>query len=359
MTLAVFLGAAPYWRSSDGSAGDGLAIAEAHRAGPVIAVLPGEAVAVHFVTLPELAPAQALAAARLLAADVAGGGIAGTHVAIGARLADGTRPLALVDAALLRGWLGELAAAGIDPDAVVPEALLLPLPDGDAIAVHRAPGRWVLHGAGIATAAEPVLAAMLAGGRVQIEVTAPLPWDAAGAPRLPIDLRQGDFARVQRWRPSPARLRRLGWLAVASLACTVAAEAAATWRATVAADRAALQRADAARTVLPRGSDVSDPPAAVAARLAAIGGGGGFVAAATALSAAVERDPGASVTALGYTQGGGLVATIALPAGSGAATATALAAAAMRPGLLARAGVLRDDAGAAVFDLRLAPRPLQ
>ncbi len=383
MILAIHLGPSPHWQASDGSAGVGLAVPDAARTGRIVAIAPGEAVALHFVVLPDLAPAQTLAAARLLAADVAGGSLEGTHVAIGARLADGTRPLALVAAAVMRGWLADLAAAGLAVDALVPEPLLLPLPEGDAIAAHLTPTRWVLRGAGLATAAEPDLARLLVGERPLIAADAPLPWrrepidkrqdplpppcgegdsrspqgggrGQAVALPLPIDLRQGEFARVRRWRAQAARLRRLGWLAAASLAVFVAGEAAATWRASVAADRAALELADAARAALPRGSVITAPRADVAARLAALGGGSGFAGATAALEAALETEPRAAIVELAWSPAAGLVATIAAPP----ATAATLTAAVQRPGLAVRTGPVRSGSdGAPLFDLMIAGSP--
>ncbi len=171
---------------------------------------------------------------------------------------------------------------------------------------------------------------------------------------LPIDLRQGEFARVRRWRAQAARLRRLGWLAAASLAVFVAGEAAATWRASVAADRAALELADAARAALPRGSVITAPRADVAARLAALGGGSGFAGATAALEAALETEPRAAIVELAWSPAAGLVATIAAPP----ATAATLTAAVQRPGLAVRTGPVRSGSdGAPLFDLMIAGSP--
>jgi general secretion pathway protein L len=80
--------------------------------------------------LPALAPAQALAAARLLAADVSAGPVEALHVALGPVEPDGWRALALVDTTVMQGWMARLAMAGMTPDGMVPAPLLLPLLGG-------------------------------------------------------------------------------------------------------------------------------------------------------------------------------------------------------------------------------------
>jgi len=58
------------------------------------------------------------------------------HFAIGKRLPDSTRvPVAVVAKALLDQWLGELRAAGIEPDAVYADSELLPQNPGQAVAL--------------------------------------------------------------------------------------------------------------------------------------------------------------------------------------------------------------------------------
>lgn len=74
--------------------------------------------------------------------------IEGLHFAVGRRAADSPRvPVAVVSRALLDGWLADLAAAGLTPEAVYAESDLLPANPGQAVAVLegydaivRAPG---------------------------------------------------------------------------------------------------------------------------------------------------------------------------------------------------------------------------
>jgi general secretion pathway protein L len=88
----------------------------------VVAVVPGEATALHWLEVPAgLAPAQAIAAARLAAAEVSLQPISDMHVAVGAEGEEAMRPVAIVPALTMGGWLSKLQAAALDPDVVIPE----------------------------------------------------------------------------------------------------------------------------------------------------------------------------------------------------------------------------------------------
>ncbi|MFZ4687903.1 MAG: type II secretion system protein GspL [Polymorphobacter sp.] len=317
-----------------------------------IAVVPGDAVVLHWVELPVLTPAQGAAAARQLAADVSAAPIEATHVALGPVEADGWRALALVDSAIMHGWLARLAAAGVEADRMVPAPLLLPLPAADGVSVAEHQGQWLLRGARLALAAEPGLATLLVGDQVLHPVTL----ETGLAMRLAaplLDLRQGEFARLQLWRPAPARLRRLALLALALLVAVLGVQVAALLRHSFAADRMELQLADAARSVLPRGTIVTDPRAQVAARLASLGGdGAGLAQLAAPLLTAIEARPAVTLVSLGYAADTGMTATLAAPAADGEAIAAAMTAA----GLDATLGNARDDNGLALVDLMVRRR---
>ena len=103
---------------------DGMAFA-------VTGIVPGEAVTIHWLEVPgELAPAQAAAAARLLAAEVSAQPVGDLHVAVGRPEAGSDlRAVALVPALAMTNWLGRLQMLGFDPDRMIPDTLLLPVPD--------------------------------------------------------------------------------------------------------------------------------------------------------------------------------------------------------------------------------------
>jgi general secretion pathway protein L len=318
-----------------------------------IAVVPGEAVTLHWVDLPPLAPAQALAAARLLAADVSAGPVEALHIALGPVEADGGRALALVDAALMQDWLMQLESAGITPDRMVPAPLLLPVPDAGVTVMDD--GRlWQTRGPRLGFAAEPGLAKLLIGDIAvnRLDETAWL----AGLPAVTaaplLDLRQGRFSNTKRWQPDWRRLQRLAWGGLALLGVVLATEVAATWRFVVAADRAEARLDDAARQVLPRGTVVTDPRAQVAARAAQLGGSG-FGGLAAPLLTAIRDVPGVTLHSIEYAPGTGLVAVISVPApAEQAAIIAALAAA----GLDGQFGAARDSGGIPATELRVRAR---
>jgi general secretion pathway protein L len=322
-------------------------------AAETIAVVPGEAVTLHWVELPALAPAQALAAARLMAADVSAGPVETLHIALGPVEADGARALALVDAEVMAGWLARLAAAGVTPDHVVPAPLLLPVPEA-GVAVMDDGRMWWARGQRLGFAAEPGLARLLVGEAAVAPVD-----DAAWLAALPavlaapmLDLRQGRFSPVRRWQPDRRRLRRLAVAGLALLGIMLATEFAATWRYMVAADLAEARLDDAARQILPRGTVVTDPRGQVAAR-AVQAGGAGFHGLAGPLMTAVRDLPGVSFQSIEFTPATGLVVMMSVPAPpERAAIVAALAAA----GLEAQFGVAGEAGGVPQIELRVRSR---
>jgi general secretion pathway protein L len=343
--------------SGEGSSLDSLPPADPALAGAIIAVVPGDHVVLHWVELPVLAPAQAAAAARILAADVAATPIEDTHVALGRRGADGMAPLALVEHARMKGWLATLAAAGIDPDHVVPAPLLLPLPLIEAgVMVADAGGQWQVRGPHLAFAAEPSLAKMMIGTQ-PIHQLSDADWRAAlplALAALPIDLRQGEFTRILRQPIEKRQIRRVALLALALLAVLLSTQLAGLLRQTLAADSAETQLADAARATLPRGTIVTDPRAQVAARLAALGGDGpAFAALAAPLLTAMQGRSAIMLESITYTPQNGLVASLT---GGAPPDVDAIVAAIQAAGLEASAATPRDAGGKPLVDLSVRRR---
>jgi general secretion pathway protein L len=354
--LLIFLGHSPEpWLRLDATGvtarGDDAAQIPPGENERIVAVVPGEAIVLHWIELPRLAPAQAAAAARLLAADVAAGPIAATHVALGEPDGDGRRPLALVDDQLMRDWLARLAALGLAPDAIVPMPLLLPGSGG--VTVLTTGARVNARGPQLAFAAEADVAALILDGHVQhpIEIAAfeaALPETLATAP---VNLRQGRFAMRQNWQPGPQRVRRLGLLTAAAAALWLIAGAAGLLERQRAATRAETQLAEAAAAALPRGTIVTDPRGQVAARLAALGGGDRSLSAMTTQLMAVLRDrPATALRSLQYTSAGGLNAVVE---SAGPEDGAALARALSDTGVTAAAANPRLDGDKHVVDLTI------
>lgn len=279
---------------------------------PVVAVPPADAVTLHWAALPDRSPAQATAAARILAGEASAAPGAELHVAVGDDGGD-ERPIAVVEAGAMRGWLAMLAAAGVDPDAVVPAPLLLPRPAAGFARAELA-GAGVVRGTTSGFADEAGLTELVTGGEAprtlgRDELDAAL-FAAAATPVL--DLRQGPFARRRRAGIDWALVRRLAWLAVAILGVTLAITIVRVAKYSFAADALEAQAAQLAVTGLPRGETVTDADRQLAERLGVVRGPGlGFTSMAAAVFAAVRQTPGTEVTGLEFTPAGDLRLTVA------------------------------------------------
>ena len=192
--------------------------------------------------------------------------------AIGRRRGNGGTPVAAVSRSVLQGWIAELAAAGLDPQAIYPDISLMPENPGQTVlwlekerlavrrpgalpfAVELSPVREALVVAGVIadpleSTAEPkpkesaILYATredwvrvqgdfedlledFASLKVQLLADGPLPWLARGLGNPDaINLLQGEFSRTTdygaRWR----QWRMAAGLAAALLLIHVAAQA--------------------------------------------------------------------------------------------------------------------------------------
>ncbi len=320
----------------------------------VIAVAPGEAVTLHWVEMPDLAPAQAMAAGRLAATDVCAAPLTAAHVAVGVRDEEGYYPLAVTDAGLVAGWLARCALAGLDPDVIAPAPLLL-LPAEDGVVAAEAGELLLVRGSRLAFAAEPELAAMMIGEAVPAKVDSEA-FEAGLADALdalPVNLRQGVFAKVKPWQVDGKRLRRIAGFAALAVLLMLLVSLAQLFRYNIAADIAETSVATEARALLPRDADLYDPVTQVRAHMAAQGGAGGFSATAAALFAVLRDTPGAEVSSLRYDPAGGLSVAVATAQGGDLQVIQdRLRAAGYEP----TAGTLRNEAERAVTDISVRPR---
>ncbi|KAB7648991.1 type II secretion system protein GspL [Polymorphobacter fuscus] len=326
----------------------------------VVAVVSGVSVVVHWVELPALAPAQAAAAARLLAADVCGGAIASTHVALGDVDSEGTRPLALVDTRTMDDWLAILAAAGLDAVRIVPLPLLLPAASADAEGAHATllPIGDIGHVRGdrLAFSAELPLVDVMLADRTIIPIDAAR-FEASLSAMLATDvvnLRQGAFARKRRAPLDRRQLRRIAVTAVAAAGLWLGVEAATLLRDRFAADQIEQRAADAARAALPRGTAVDAPRAQVAARAARLGAAGsGFTQLAGPLLAGMRDQTATVLQSLKYAPDSGLAAAVEVRSPEARQQLTAIA---PGSGQTLTVGAPRDVAGTTVVDIVVRPR---
>lgn len=320
----------------------------------IVAVAPGADVAVHWVDLPDLSSAQAAAAARLLAADITAEPIDQLHVAVGRAGTDGGRAIALVSGARMAEWITGLQSLALDPDHVIPETLLIPAEGGGT-------RRWahgdmhLVRGDRVAFAAEPMIADALLDGTVidmdDAAVEAGLP---AALAWIPVDLRQGAFAKRRPWAIDWKLVRRMAWMTAGLFVLTMLIQAVLILRYTVAADDLERDVTVIARKALPRVERIANAPAQLAERLADLRGGGrGFSATAAALFAGVRDTANVELSALRYYRDGSLRATV------GAGTAGDIAALQQRieaQGFVASAGEARSGGGRQIAELTVRGR---
>lgn len=211
-----------------------------------ILVVPAEALRLLWLDLPAHSTAQAVAAARLMLQDHIARPDRDVHVAVGAAV-PGTpqRPVGVIDDARMRDWIQQAAQLGLRPTAVVPDCLLLDVPDDDGVQVCARDGLLLARGRTLALAAEADLVHRVIGERPLHRLTtderdARIAANARNVPAL--DLLQGAYA--QRDATVPRQRRRLRWLAAAvALSPCLVIGADATYHSLAA--RATEQRSDA------------------------------------------------------------------------------------------------------------------
>lgn len=277
----------------------------------IILVVPGTDVAIHWIELPSLAPAQALAAAKLMVADVAAEPADRLHVALGPPDDDGARAMALVSSARMALWLAQAQALGLDPDSVIPETLLLSPPPEGARVWARGPVS-VVRAPGVALAAEPDLARLAVPGEpVAIDDAAFEAGLADALATLPVDLRQGAFARKRQWKFDWSLARRLAKIAAGILVATLLIQIVLIVRYNLDAERLEREITGIARTALPRAANLPNPEAQLAERLAALRGGGlGFSATVGGLFTAVRDAANVELEAVQFDADGAARATV-------------------------------------------------
>jgi general secretion pathway protein L len=315
----------------------------------VVAIAPAEAMTIHVAELGALATQQARAAARLLVAETSVSPIETQHVAVGD--ADGAdRSVAVIGNGRIAAWLESLQAHGIDPDAILPAALLLPRPESGF--VRAAIGaETVLRGRSAAFAQEAGLTDLLVGDDPVEDVDPePLVLAALDAPEL--DLRQGEFAKRRRFRIDWPLVRRLAVLGGAIAAVTLLIAIVQTVRYGLAADRLDAEAQAVARTAVADAGP--DAAASLQAKLAARRGAGlGFSATAGAVLAAIQAVPNVELSSLTFDADGLLRATVLAP---GAAEAEALRARIRAVGLSVEATPFTSEGGRIRGEFRIGGR---
>ncbi|HTU13348.1 MAG TPA: type II secretion system protein GspL [Allosphingosinicella sp.] len=290
--------------------------------------VPGAAVTIHWLELaPDLAQAQAAAAAKLMLADASAEGLGDMHVAVG--LAErGLTPVALVPNALMADW-----TAG-DPDLIVPTPLLL-LPPEEGLARRDAGAVPDYRGQAAAFGVEPEIADLLIG-EAPVRVVAEADYEAGLTAALTppaLNLRQGAWARRRQWKVDASSARRVGWLVLALAVLSLVVLLVQTMRYSSAAR--AIEEA-AAATGRPAGAEA----------------GPRFTPLAAVLFASIQAVPNVELVRLDYRADGTLVATVT---GDTPATLQALRRQIETGGLQVQEGSAQPQGARATAELLLRP----
>lgn len=308
---------------------------------PLIVIAPGSSVTLARPELPVRGGARIAQVVPYAMEELLAGEVEQFHFAVGATDAAGGTLVAATRREELRSWIDALAAAGLDPLAIVPDTLCVPDNPGKTVVVIdsglllvRAPGALP-----VALDAEPLTEAFALAGlegddrHVQLyvsqqdwqqsremiealrEVTGSLdlqllpdgalPLLAAEAVRpATLSLMQGEFARRTGWRAEWQRWRLAAMLAAAAVLLYVGVNAYDLVRL-----HNEEQRLDAAieqvvGIAMPGVERIGDARAQVEQRLA--GGGaddqGGLLAQLAAVGGAMAGSPGPQVESLGWRE---------------------------------------------------------
>lgn len=201
----------------------------------VVALAPGEAVLLTEVVVPTRNPSKLRRALPYAVEERLVGDVADQHVVPGVPDRDGRVSAAVVARHRLSGWLDRLGGAGLEPEALYPESLALPLEDGHTVVLLEDGRSLVRTGAEAGFACEAELLPVLGAPREADGLTAyhtagaghPEPFPgrareldgpalgllARGVGRAGMDLLQGEYRPRRRVHAG----RRL-WAAAAGLA---------------------------------------------------------------------------------------------------------------------------------------------
>ena len=306
---------------------------------PLIVIAPGSSVTLGRPELPVKSGTRIAQVVPFAMEESLAGEVEQFHFAIGSTDEAGATLVAALRRDEFRGWLDALAAAGLNPQAIVPDTLCVPDNPGKIVAVIDS-GQLLVRAPGalpVALDAEPLTEAFTLAGlegedrHVQLyvsqrewqhsremietlrEVTGSvdlqilpdgaLPLLAAEAVRPEtLSLMQGEFARRTGWRAEWQRWRLAALLALAALVLHLGVRGYDLVR--LNAEQARLDAAieQAARIALPDVERIEDARAQVAQRLAGGGPGDadGLLAQLAAVGGALAGAPGPTVESLGW-----------------------------------------------------------
>jgi general secretion pathway protein L len=277
----------------------------------VVLVLRGPDVAIDWIELPPLTAPQAIAAARLAFAERSPSPMDQLHIAIG-EVHAGRRMTATIDADLLARWIAWAQEQGLDPDHIVPLPMLIAYGEGP-IRIWARHGLAYVRGHDQAFAIEAdLLPVLLEDAAVETmddaRFEAELP---AALIAVPVDLRQGRFARRREWRVDAGWMRRMRLYAIAAVILLACIPIARLARVAYDGHHFYAEAQRVARLALGRESLPEDPRVALRQRLTDLRGPGmGFSVGAGTVFGAVARTPNIELSGLTFDQSGMITANV-------------------------------------------------
>lgn len=285
---------------------------------PVLLVAPGVDVTAHWVKIEARSEAQARAAAVFALEDQLAEAKDSLHLALGPVLVGNERLALVASKAMIEAWLGGALARGYEAQALVPDYLLLPEPEGDGALGMKMGALLAVRARKLAFSAELTLARQVLGNRAlrliedAVQAQEMIAGNALVAPQ--VDLLQGSFARKQPRSgvgagPSPGLLLAL----VGALALLAPApDWAAGLRYHFAAQAANARTQALARQIAPDAPSSLDPVSLVRARLQAGAAPrvAGFAAISASVFGAIERANNVQLDSLAFAPDGALRATL-------------------------------------------------
>lgn len=279
----------------------------------VLMLVPTTLVTLHAVSFPDMPVRQGRAAARLTAMESAIGSPEALHVvAAGSNDAADPHDVAIVARTDMVHWLDWARQHGLDPDHMMPAAMLLPRPDIGFVRGVIA-GQFVLRGDTGALLADDPIASAVVGDAPVVDI-APEAITAAMIAALdacPLDLREGAFALRKRRALDRGGLTQiaiiLGFAALCSLLIAIVLIA----KYSLGANALDARTVEAAQTVLPNVTDAASAQVQLDAELARTGKGGGFTGPLSGLYRALQAAPNVSITTMNHSADGTLRVTLA------------------------------------------------
>lgn len=279
----------------------------------IMLVAPVGLANLHWTEFSHLTGRQGRAAARLLALDNSIGSAETLHIATAdADDTDDRHNVAVVSRAQMAQWLLWAQHQGIDPDIVLPAALLLPHPD-EGFVSGMIGAEMVIRGPDCAMAATDPAAPLIIG-EAPVRNIQPQDIDRAAIAALtspPLNLRQGNFSKRGKhgldWMLVRKFAAMLGFIAMCSLLIAFIL----MMKYSHAADAVDAESRALARTVLPNVPDAETAQTQLDARLTEVGGGGlRFSGPAAGLYSALRNAPNVSISKMIYAADGTLRVTL-------------------------------------------------